>query len=205
MLEHCTWEWFFRVFFRATRYNGESRGNMLFGRPFSAIPAGRPPFTALARRPIVRESWDRSLAVSVAGAGHHAGAAPRAQIIPETNRRASRLGEAVVQPGDVRSQPGRVTTLCGSGERYMCQTDQASCRRSMPKRGRPLWSVEVGRRGHPSLRPPETRIWLPWSTVQPVRAQSAPRQSALAAGDSGRGRVLARRSADIGLRSQLRG
>ncbi len=95
------------------------------------------------------------LAVSVAWMpASHAGAAPRAQIIPETDRRASRLGEAVVQPGGRRSiSAGARHHLVLDRGTLFVQTDQAILQAIDAETGQTLWSVEVGRRGHPSLRP----------------------------------------------------
>ncbi len=94
------------------------------------------------------------LAVSVAWMpASHAGAAPRAQIIPETTAARHGLARQWFNQADVDLSRGRVTNLVLDRGTLFVQTDQAILQAIDAETGQTLWSVEVGRRGHPSLRP----------------------------------------------------
>jgi outer membrane protein assembly factor BamB len=94
------------------------------------------------------------LAVSVAWMpASHAGAAPRAQIIPETTAARHGLARQWFNQADVDLSRGRVTDLVLDRGTLFVQTDQAILQAIDAETGQTLWSVQVGRRGHPSLRP----------------------------------------------------
>ncbi len=78
---------------------------------------------------------------------------PRAQIIPETTAARHGLARQWFNQADVDLSRGRVTDLVLDRGTLFVQTDQAILQAIDAETGQTLWSVQVGRRGHPSLRP----------------------------------------------------
>jgi len=83
----------------------------------------------------------------------HANAAPRAQIIPKTTAARHGLARLWFNQADVDLSRGRVTDLVLDRGTLFVQTDQAILQAIDAETGQTLWSAQVGRRGHPSLRP----------------------------------------------------